>query len=61
MKYRVKVKEINYGTIEVDAKSPEEAAEIAEASYTMGNTVWNSGEYELSDIKRVPDRSRDDR
>ena len=61
MKYSVDVKEINYGTIVVDAKSPEEAIEKAEAGYTMGNTVWQSGEYELSDTKRVPDRSLDAR
>ena len=61
MKFSVDVKEINYGTIVVDAKSPEEAIEKAEAGYTMGNTVWQSGEYELSDAKRVPDRSRDAR
>ena len=61
MKYTVEVKEINYGTIVVDAKSPEEAQEKAEAGYTMGNTVWSSGEYELSDPKHVPDRSRDAR
>ena len=31
MKYTVKVKEINYGTIEVEATSPEDAIEKAEA------------------------------
>ncbi len=61
MKYTVEVKEINYGTIVVDAKSPEEAQEKAEASYTMGNTVWSSGEYKLSEAKRIPDRNRDSR
>lgn len=61
MKYSVEVKEINYGTIVVDASSPEEAKAKADAGYTMGNTIWKSGEYELSDVKRVPDRSRDAR
>ena len=61
MKYSVEVKEINYGTIVVDAKSPEDAKINADAAYSLGNTVWQSGEYELSDIKRVPDRSRDAR
>lgn len=61
MKYSVEVKEINYGTIVVDAKSPEDAQEKAEANYNMGNTAWHSGEYELSDPKRVPNRSRDER
>lgn len=61
MKYSVEVKEINYGTVVVDAKSPEDAKAKADAAHTMGNTVWKSGEYELSDVKRVPDRSRDAR
>ena len=61
MKYRVDVKEISYGTIIVDAVSEEEAYEKAETAYTMGNTIWNSGEYEITDAKRIPDRSRDAR
>lgn len=61
MKYSVEVKEINYGTVVVDALSPEDAKIKADAAYTMGNTVWKSGEYEFSDIRRVPDRSRDAR
>ena len=61
MKYRVDVKEISYGTIIVDAVSEEEAYEKAETAYTMGNTIWNSGEYEITDAKKIPDRSRDAR
>jgi hypothetical protein len=41
-----------------DANSPQEKEET---SYTMGNTVWSSGEYEFSEPKRVLVRSRDDR
>ena len=61
MKYSVEVKEINYGTVVVDVSSPEEAQQKAEAAYSMGRTVWSSGEYEFSDAKRIPDRSRDAR
>ncbi len=61
MKYLVDVKEINYGVIEVEAASPEEALSRAEAGYAMGRTVWSSGEYELSDAKRVPRRDRGER
>lgn len=61
MKYKVDIKEINYGTIVVDAGSPEEALEIAEAKYSFGDTVWHSGEYEVSDARRLPDRSHDAR
>lgn len=61
MKYTVKVKETNYGTIEVDANSPEEAIEKAEAHYTMGNTVWDCGDFALADARRIPSRDRDSR
>ncbi len=61
MKYAVEVKEINYGTVEVEATSPEEALNKAEAGYSLGRTVWHPGEYEVSDAKRIPDRSRDTR
>ena len=61
MKYSFDVKEINYGTVVVDAKSPEEAKAKAVAAYTMGNTIWQSGELVFSNMKRVPDRSRDAR
>ena len=61
MRYNVEVKEINYGTVQVEANSPEEAIAKAETTYSMGSTIWSSGEYELSKPKRVPDRSRDAR
>jgi len=60
MKYRIDVKEINYGCIEIEASSKEEAYEKAEAAYTMGQTVWDQGEYELSGIRPVKDRNRGD-
>lgn len=47
MKYLCHVKEISYGTIEVEADSRQEAQDKAEAQYQLGNTVWSSGEYEI--------------
>lgn len=61
MKYTVKVKEVNYGTIEVEATSPEDALGKAETQYTMGNAHWDCGDYELSDAKLAPKRDRDAR
>ena len=55
MRYNVEVKEINYGTVQVEASSPEEAIAKAEAAYSIGNTVWQSGEYEFSNAKWVRD------
>lgn len=60
MKYLIDVKEINYGCIEVEANSKEEAYEKAEADYTLGRTVWDQGEYELSGIRPVKVRDRGD-
>lgn len=54
MKYVFDVKEISYGCIEVDAETEEEAREIADEQYSVGNTVWKSGEYELSSETRQP-------
>ena len=61
MRYNVEVKEINYGTVQVEANSPEEAIAKAEAAYSMGNTLWQSGEYEFSNARWVRNRSRDAR
>ena len=47
MKYICNVKEISYGTIEVEANSRQEAQDKAEAQYQNGNTIWTSGEYEI--------------
>ena len=41
MKYRISVKEISYGCIEVEAASEAEAYEKAEGQYTMGMTMWD--------------------
>ena len=48
MKYLCNVKEISYGVIEVEADSRQEAQDKAEAQYQLGNTIWDSGEYEIS-------------
>ena len=58
MKYSIQVKEINYGVLEVEASSKEEALAKAEASYAMGHTVWDSGEYEFHDVNEIPQKSR---
>ena len=54
MKYVFDVKEISYGCIEVEAETEEQAREMADEQYSMGNTVWKSGEYELTSETRQP-------
>lgn len=44
MKYTVKVKEISYGAVEVEARSA--AEEKAEAEYYAGNVIWGNSEEE---------------
>ena len=47
MLYFCEVKEINYGYIEVDAKSPTEAYRLAAEQYDGGNTVWHRTTYDI--------------
>lgn len=47
MKYFFNVKEINYGCIEVEAEDYDKAREMADEQYSMGNTIWKGGEYEI--------------
>ena len=46
-KYIVKVKEISYGNMEIEANSQEEAESLAEYKYHRGFTNWSDSDYEL--------------
>ena len=48
MKYSVKVKEISYGVVEVEAASAEEAEEKAESVYYDGNVMWDNSEVDCT-------------
>ena len=62
MKYIVKVKDISYGVIEVEAENEDQAKELADRQYSMGNTIWQSGEYELEvEERKSPARAGDAR
>ena len=62
MKYTIHVKDISYGVIEVEADNEERAKELADQQYAMGNTIWQSGEYELSaEEVKPPERTGDAR
>ena len=54
MKYSIRVKEINYGILEIEASSKEAALSKAETRYAMGNTVWECGEFEFQDVREIP-------
>ena len=72
MKYSVKVKEISYGVVEVDATSAEEAEEKAiellkkvgleekaESVYYDGNVMWGNSEVDCT-AEPVKERKRDE-
>ena len=56
MKYRVRLKEIRYGSITVQARSPEEAKLLAENEYAKGRIRWIDSSVELRGIEKVKDR-----
>lgn len=60
MKYRISVKEISYGCIEVEAASEAEAYEMAEGQYAMGMTMWDQGEYELTNAQPIRETQREE-
>ena len=59
MKYSVKVKEISYGVVEVEAASAGEAEEKAESVYYDGNVMWDNSEVDCT-AEPVKERKRDD-
>lgn len=56
MKYFVDVKDISYGTIEVEASNAEETEEIAQDLYFSGRINW--GEADVSYEARPDERER---
>lgn len=56
MRYRVRLKEIRYGSVTVQAKSPEEAKLLAENEYAKNRTRWIDSSVELRGIEKVKDR-----
>lgn len=57
MKYRVQVKETNFGTVVVDADSHEDALKKGECAYSMGDVIWSGCDHELSNAALLPSRS----
>ena len=56
MKYRVRLKEIRYGSVTVQARSTEEAKLLAENEYAKSRTRWIDSSVELRGIEKVRDR-----
>ena len=58
MKYLVDVKDISYGTVEVEAESKEQAEEMAQDMYFGGQFMWD--EADVSYEARPDNRERGD-
>ena len=58
--YTVKVKEISYGSLEVEADNKEEAEELAYREYQKGNTVWYDSDYEMEVKEPTRSKNRND-
>ena len=56
MKYTIQIKEINYGTVIVEASSPQEAEDKAEQAYYDGNTYWKNSDMEITQTTPVRER-----
>ena len=56
MKYTIQIKETSYGTVPVEASSPQEAEELAEQAYYDGNTYWQDSEMEVHQTSPVRER-----
>lgn len=57
MQYEFLVKEINYGSITVEADNYAKAKALADEQYHRGNTFWGNTEYELEPEDLPPEDS----
>jgi hypothetical protein len=56
VKYLVSVKEINYGAVEIEASSPDDAKEKAEQEYYNGNVYWKDTDLDYPSVRKEQDR-----
>ena len=56
MKYRLNLSVLEYGSVEVEADSEEEAMEKAEDAIAEGNVFWNN--MKLTDVTAEPVQNR---
>ena len=58
MKYTIQIIETSYGTVTVEASSPQEAEDKVEQAYYDGNTCWQDSAMEV--LQTSPVRERGD-
>lgn len=59
MKYRVSFKETRYGSVTVEADSPQEAKVMADEAYKDGKVNWIDASLELRALKKETDRGEE--
>lgn len=59
MKYRIRLRETRYGSVTVDAGSPQEAKIMADKAYKDGKVHWTDASLELRSLKRETDRGEE--
>lgn len=52
-KYKVDFTERNYGSVTVEAESPDEAFGIAEEAYANGDVDWGKTDFQLGGFEEV--------
>ena len=52
-RYRVSVTEKNYGSVTVEADTPEEAYELVEEEYANGDVYWGKTDFQIVDVKET--------
>ena len=59
MKYRITLRETRYGSVTVDADSPQEAKIMADEAYKDGKVSWIDANLQLRSLKRETDRGEE--
>lgn len=52
-RFRVFITEKNYGTVTVEAESPEAAREAAEEAYANGDVDWGKTDFQVGNAEEV--------
>lgn len=52
-KYKVNIKKIEYGFVEVEAEDKQEATDLASSLEVEGNVIWEKEEMEIEDVEEI--------
>lgn len=52
-RYRVSVTEKNYGSVTVEADTPDEAYDLVEEAYANGDVDWGKTDFQIGNMEEV--------